>query len=90
MGNLKFEAYIEVLYTLWEVDSLRTLKVHHCLSMVTIGCPQQPLIQLVIMGNLKFEAYFYQSCCKQHCSLSGNILLASLMKSHKVSEFAGF
>ena len=21
------------------VDSLRTLKVHHCLSLVTIGCP---------------------------------------------------
>ena len=22
-----------------EVDILRTLKVHHCLSLVTIGCP---------------------------------------------------
>ena len=37
--NLKFEAYFEVLYPLRVVDSLRTLKVHHCLSLVTIGCP---------------------------------------------------
>ena len=29
----------EVLYPLYMVNSLRTLKVHHCLSLVTIGCP---------------------------------------------------
>ena len=39
IGNLKFGAFFEVLYPLSVVDSLRTLKVHHCLSMVTIGCP---------------------------------------------------
>ena len=39
IGNLKFEAYFEILYRLYMVDSLRTLKVHHCLSMVTIGYP---------------------------------------------------
>ena len=39
IGNLKFEAYSEVLDPLYMVDSLTTLKVHHCLSMVTIGCP---------------------------------------------------
>ena len=32
-----FDAYFEVLYLLWVVGSLRTLKVHHCLSIVTIG-----------------------------------------------------
>ena len=31
-GDLKFEAYFEV------VDSVRTLKVNYCLSLVTIGC----------------------------------------------------
>ena len=34
-----FDAYFEDLYPLLVIDSLRTLKVHHCLSMVTIGCP---------------------------------------------------
>ena len=32
--NLKFEAHFEVLYPLWVVDNLRTLKVHHCLPLV--------------------------------------------------------
>ena len=36
------ETYFEVLNPLYAIDSLRTLKVHHCLSMVTIGCPYQP------------------------------------------------
>ena len=53
-----FKAYFELLYLLWVVDILRTVKVHHCLSLVTIGCPQQPLIQWVIIGNLMFKAYF--------------------------------
>ena len=39
IGNLKFEAYFKVLNPLYVVDSLRILKVHHCLSLVTIGCP---------------------------------------------------
>ena len=39
IGNLKFEAYFEVLYLLWVADSLKTFKVDHCLSLVTIGCP---------------------------------------------------
>ena len=39
IGNLKFEAYFEVLYPLYMVDSLRILKVHHCVSLVTIGYP---------------------------------------------------
>ena len=38
IGNLKFEAYFEVLYPLYVVDCLRTSNVHHCLSLVTIGC----------------------------------------------------
>ena len=37
IGNLKFEAYFEVLYPFEVVDSLRTLKVHHCLSLITIS-----------------------------------------------------
>ena len=39
MGNLKFEAYFDLLYPLKVFDSLRTLNMHHCLSMFTIGCP---------------------------------------------------
>ena len=39
IGNLKFEAYFEILYPLYMVDNLRTLKMHHCLSLATIGCP---------------------------------------------------
>ena len=35
----EIEAYFEVLYPFWVVDSLRTLKIHHYLSLVTIGCP---------------------------------------------------
>ena len=38
IGNLKFEAYYEMLYTFWVNDSLRTSKVHHCLSLANIGC----------------------------------------------------
>ena len=53
-----FKAYFELLDPLELVDSLRSSNVNHCLSLVTIGCPQQPLIQWVIVGNLKFEAYF--------------------------------
>ena len=34
---LKFEAYLEALPPIWVVDGLRTLKVHHSLSLVTIG-----------------------------------------------------
>ena len=30
----------------------------HGLFLVTIGCPQQPLIELVIIGNLKLEEFF--------------------------------
>ena len=30
---------MELLYLLWVVDVLRTVKVHHFLSLVTIGCP---------------------------------------------------
>ena len=39
IGNLKFESYFEVLYPLYVVYCLRTSKMHHCLSLVTIGCP---------------------------------------------------
>ena len=38
IGNFKFEAYFEVLLPLYMVDSLRTLKVYHYLSLVTTGC----------------------------------------------------
>ena len=38
-GALRVKAYCEVLYPLWMVDSLRASKVHHCLPLVTIGCP---------------------------------------------------
>ena len=44
LGNLKIEAYFEVLYPLYVVDSLRTLKVHHCLSLVTIGSSNIDLV----------------------------------------------
>ena len=37
--NREIEAYFEVLYPFWVVDSLRTLKVHHYLCLVIIGCP---------------------------------------------------
>ena len=53
-----FKAYFELLDPLQLVDSLRTSMIHPCLSLVTIGCPQQSLIQWVIIGNLKFEEYF--------------------------------
>ena len=46
-----------MLYLFWVVDSLRTLKVHHCLSLVTIGC----IATIDLVGdnrNLKFQAYF--------------------------------
>ena len=32
-------AGVEQLYPLYLVDRLRTSKAHHCLSLVTIGCP---------------------------------------------------
>ena len=56
--NREIEAYFEVLYPFWVVDSLRTLKAHHYLSLVTIGCSQQLFIKWEIIGNLNFEAYF--------------------------------
>ena len=40
IGNFNFEAYFEVLYLLWVVDFLRTLNVHHCLSLVITDCPR--------------------------------------------------
>ena len=39
IGNLKFESYFEVLCPLYVVYCLRTSKMHHSLSLVTIGCP---------------------------------------------------
>ena len=45
--NREIEAYFEVLYPFWVVDSLRTLKVHHYLSLVTIGCPSTPCCVLL-------------------------------------------
>ena len=45
--------YLLVLYPLWVVDSLRTLNLHHCLSMVTTGCP---LATIYLVGdNRDFE-----------------------------------
>ena len=41
-----------------KLDILTTSNAHQFLSLDTIGCPQQPLIQWVIIGNLKFEGYF--------------------------------
>ena len=38
IGNFKFEAYFEVIYPFWLVDTARTIKVHNYLSLVTIGC----------------------------------------------------
>ena len=37
--NQKFQPYFEVLFLLYAVDSLRTLKVYYCLALVTFGCP---------------------------------------------------
>ena len=55
MGNLKFEAYFEVLYLLWVGDSHKTVKVDHCLSLVA---PQQQFIKWVIIGKLNlYESY---------------------------------
>ena len=34
MGNLKFESYFEVLYPLYVVDSLKTLKVYPTIDLV--------------------------------------------------------
>ena len=36
--NREIEAYFEMLYPFWVVDSLRTLKVHHYLCLDTMGC----------------------------------------------------
>ena len=76
IGNLKFRAYFGLLYPLWVVDSLRTSMVHHCLSLVTIGCPQQPLIQWRIIRNFKFKAYFG---LYTHC---GWLIVSELQKVH--------
>ena len=37
--EFEVEGLFLALYPLWVVDSLRTSKVHHCLSLVTTGCP---------------------------------------------------
>ena len=58
LRRLKFEAYFELIYPLQVVDSLITVKVYHCLPLDTIDCPQQPLIQWVVIGDFKFEEYF--------------------------------
>ena len=63
VGNLKFEAYFEVLYPLWVFDSLKTLNLHHCLSLASINW--LPLATIDLVGdirNLKFEAYFKVLC----------------------------
>ena len=56
--ELKFESYFDVLYPLQVVDSLRTSKMHHCLPLVTIGCPSATIDLGMIIGTLKSEAYF--------------------------------
>ena len=56
--NLMFEVYLEVFYSLWVKDSLRTLKVYYWVSLFTISCPEQLLILWEIIGNLTFEVYF--------------------------------
>ena len=63
VGNLKSEAYFEVLYPLWVFDSLKTLNLHHCLSLASINWLPLATIDLVVdIGNLKFEAYFKVLC----------------------------
>ena len=54
---MKFEAYFEVLYLLWVVDSLRTLKIHHCFSLVTIVCLNNQWFSGWLWENLNFEIY---------------------------------
>ena len=39
IANFKFEGYFGILYLLWVVYCLKTLKFHHCLSLVTTGYP---------------------------------------------------
>ena len=47
-----FRTHFEDFYPLLVVDNLRTLKVHHCLSLVTTGSPET--IDLV-GDNREFE-----------------------------------
>ena len=44
IGNLKFEAYFEVLHSILVEDSLRALKAHHWLPLVTNGCLRNPIV----------------------------------------------
>ena len=54
----EIEAYFEVLYPFWVVDSLRTLKVHHYLSLVTIGCPlTHPAVYFCIPPCISVSPY---------------------------------
>ena len=41
-ADLNCEVYFKVLYPFWVIDHLRPSKVHHCLSLVTIGCSWYP------------------------------------------------
>ena len=53
IGNLKFEAYFEVLYPLWMVDSLRTLKGA---SLFVLGYHLLPLASIDVVGaNREFK-----------------------------------
>ena len=56
--NLKFKSNIEVFYSLWVEDCLRTLKIHHGLPLVT-NCCLATTQSVDVIRNLKFEAYFH-------------------------------
>ena len=58
IGGVNSEAHFLVLYPFWINDVLSTINIHHCLSLFTIGCPLQQFILWVILGKVKFQAYF--------------------------------
>ena len=62
IGNLMFEAYFQVLYSLLVHTSFRTQTIPHWFPFVTIGCPCQALVYQMITENLKLQVYFEVFC----------------------------
>ena len=44
IGNFKPGAYFEIFNSLWVEGSLRALKIHHWLPLITNGCPSNNLV----------------------------------------------
>ena len=97
--DLKFWAYLEMLYQIWANSSLRPLKVHQFLSLV----PRHRISASALMNKLKKGWHFVNMHCTEKCqsidptkvwissflSLNGNGIsaLAILKKSKNGHHF---